>query len=145
VLYFVRHGESQANVDQVFAGIKRPAPLTRIGRQQARLAGQGILDMKIGIDQIVSSPLARARETAEIIADSLGLDPAGISFDARLIQYDVGALTGESTQEVTPAQPIGAMGAEYPVAFQARVLEALGDAARREAVSCSWPTLAWAT
>jgi broad specificity phosphatase PhoE len=54
--------------------------------------------MKIGIDQIVSSPLERARETAEIIAE----------------------------------QPIGAMGAEDPVAFQAWVLEALGDAARRE-------------
>lgn len=132
MLYFVRHGESQANVNQVFAGINRPAPLTQVGRQQARLAGRCILNMNVKIDQIVSSPLERARETAEIIADSLGIDPAGIAFDARLIEYDVGELTGKSAQGITPAQLVSAMGAEDPVVFQARVMEALGDAARRE-------------
>ena len=130
--YFVRHGESQANVDRIFAGIDRPAPLTRLGRQQARLAGRAILDMKININQIVSSPLGRARETAEIIAASVGIDPAGIVFDVRLIEYDVGELAGKSTQGVTPAQLVGAAGAEDPVAFRARVREALGDASPPE-------------
>jgi broad specificity phosphatase PhoE len=132
VLYFVRHGESQANVDGVFAGIGRPAPLTRLGREQALLAGRAIVDMRITIDHVVSSPLERARETAEIIAGSLGINPAVIEFDARLIEYDVGALAGRPTQGVTPAQLVGAGGAENPASFQARVKEALVDAGRRK-------------
>jgi broad specificity phosphatase PhoE len=110
VLYFARHGESQANVDQVFAGINRPAPLTEVGRQQALLAARGILEMNIRIDGIVFSPLERASETAEIISDSLGMDSASISFDARLIEYDVGTLAGRPTQGVTPAQLVGTIG-----------------------------------
>lgn len=131
MLCFIRHGESRANVDHVFAGINRPAPLTQIGRQQARLAGRGILDTSIKIDQIVSSPLERARETAEIIADILGIGRSGIAFDARLIEYDVGELAGKPTQGVTPAQLVGAAGAENPVVFHARVLEALAEATHR--------------
>jgi broad specificity phosphatase PhoE len=130
MIYFVRHGESQANVDHVFAGISRPAPLTERGRQQARLAGQRIIDADIRIGQIVSSPLERAYDTAAIIAGSLGLDPSGILLDARLIEYDVGALSGESTHEVTAAQLVGAPGAEDPAVFQTRVKAALTDAAR---------------
>lgn len=130
MLYFIRHGESQANVDHVFAGINRPAPLTQIGRKQARMAARGILDKNIKIDEIVSSPLERARETAEIIADILGIAHSGIAFDVRLIEYDVGKLAGKPTHGVTSAQLVGATGAEDPVLFQARVMEALAEAAR---------------
>ena len=132
MLYFVRHGESQANADHVFAGVNRPASLTQAGREQARLAGRDLLKRGIEIDQIVSSPLERARETAEIIAGVLGIDPAAIVPDRRLIEYDVGALAGTPTRGITPAQLVGAPGAEDPALFQARVLEALGAAARRD-------------
>jgi len=118
MLYFVRHGESQANVDHVFAGISQPAPLTEHGRQQARLAGLRILDVDIHIDQIISSPLERAYDTAVIIAGCLGADPSAILLDMRLIEYDVGGLSGESTQEVTAAQLVGAPGAEDPAVFR---------------------------
>ena len=128
--YFVRHGESQANVDHVFAGISHPAPLTERGSQQARLAGQRILDANIRIDQIISSPLERAYDTAVIIASCLGLDVSGIKLDARLIEYNVGGLTGQSTHEVTAQQLVGAPGAEDPAVFQHRVTAALEDAAR---------------
>jgi broad specificity phosphatase PhoE len=130
MLYFVRHGESQANVDHVFAGISHPAPLTEHGRRQARLAGERILDVDIRIDQIISSPLERAYDTAAIIAGCLGLDLAVILLDERLIEYDVGGLGGESTQDITAAQLVGAPGAEDPAVFQKRVQAALKDAAR---------------
>jgi len=130
MLYFVRHGESQANVDHVFAGITHPAPLTEHGRQQARHAGERILDVDIRIDQIVSSPLERAYDTAAIIAGCLGVDLAGILLDERLSEYDVGGLSGESTRDITAAQLVGAPGAEDPAVFQERVKAALKDAAR---------------
>jgi broad specificity phosphatase PhoE len=129
MLYFARHGESQANVDQAFSGIHRPAPLTELGRRQAREAGRRIIDRAIHIDQMISSPLDRAYETAEIIASTLGLDPAGILLDSRLIEYDVGELAGRSTKGISAAQLIGAPGAEDPDRFQVRVKEALDAAA----------------
>jgi 2,3-bisphosphoglycerate-dependent phosphoglycerate mutase len=132
VLYFIRHGESQANLDRVFAGIHRRAPLTPLGQEQARVAGRAVLEANMKIDQIVSSPLERARETAEIVAGCLGMDPGAIAFDARLSEYDVGDLAGKPTEGVSSEQLVGAVGAEDPAAFQARVVEALGDAVRRE-------------
>lgn len=68
-LYFARHGESQANKDLVFAGTW-DIPLTRLGRNQAKKEGEQA--RSLNIDCIVSSPLVRAFETAQIIADSIG-------------------------------------------------------------------------
>lgn len=94
------------------------------------------MTLGISIYQVVFSPLEGARKTAEITDGSLGSDPAGILFDARLIEYDVGELAGKPTQGVTPVQLVGATGAEAPASVrpsvQARVKEALVDAARGE-------------
>lgn len=35
-IYFVRHGESEANVEKKFAGQKEDSPLTELGREQAK-------------------------------------------------------------------------------------------------------------
>src|SRR5580765_7161887 len=84
-LFFVRHGESLANLGRVFSNRGWKHPLTPDGREQSRiladqLAGQGVV-------AIYSSPLRRAVESAEILAARLGvrhiIDPA-------LIEYDVG-------------------------------------------------------
>jgi|GEM_PF-785711 len=64
---FVRHGKSQANQDKVIGNPH--TPLTKEGQAQARKAGRDL--KKEGITTIVSSPLVRARETAEIIAKQL--------------------------------------------------------------------------
>jgi broad specificity phosphatase PhoE len=65
-IYFVRHGESEANVKKIVAGSETDAAITEKGRVQAEKAGQELLDKKIEL--IVSSPLTRTKETATIIA-----------------------------------------------------------------------------
>lgn len=69
VVYFVRHGESRANVEKVFAGSRYDVPLTAAGLQQAKATGM-LRDKPIDI--IVSSPLQRAKQTAKCIAEEIG-------------------------------------------------------------------------
>lgn len=125
MIYFARHGQSQANVDAVFAGANFPAPLTTLGTQQAEEEGHRILDEHIHIDQIVASPIERALHTAQIIARTIGKDPNDIRIDPRLAEYDMGELNGKPMEGVTAAQLVGAVGAENPKAFQDRVRAAL--------------------
>lgn len=89
-IHFLRHGESQANVDRSFANrVDLPAALTTRGREQATdLAGRLAA---VPLTHIYSSPLQRARETAEVIATRLGLRT--IDVDA-LREYDTGEFEG---------------------------------------------------
>ena len=64
-IIMVRHGQSVTNLDKVFTG-QLDAPLTDIGRQQARLMAQ-YLDF-YQVNRIFASPLQRAVDTADAIA-----------------------------------------------------------------------------
>jgi 2,3-bisphosphoglycerate-dependent phosphoglycerate mutase len=88
-LFFARHGESEANVTHVFANRGTGPGLTELGRRQARELGRGLASAQI--TQIRTSPLARARQTAEVIGDLLGLP---CQPDEALREYDVGILEG---------------------------------------------------
>src|SRR5512144_1828975 len=70
MLYLVRHGESLGNVNP---GLRRQddPPLTDRGLAQAARAAEALAS--IGIDAVFSSPLRRARETAEAIGAAAGL------------------------------------------------------------------------
>jgi len=91
-LYFIRHGLSEMNKSGHFAGTI-DTPLTDEGRAQAKTAGIGARDLKI--DLIVSSPLTRARETAEILADQIGYPRDKIVLSPLLIERHWGALEGQ--------------------------------------------------
>ncbi len=73
LVYLVRHGESAANVDP---GVRRSEdpPLTARGRDQAARAAAALARGEI--DAIFSSPLQRARQTADAIATTTGLVPS---------------------------------------------------------------------
>ena len=71
-LYIVRHGESVDDIEDCYGGVADFA-LTEKGRQQARDAAQKLRHAKI--EKVYSSPLARARESAEIIAAALSAGP----------------------------------------------------------------------
>jgi broad specificity phosphatase PhoE len=92
-LFLVRHGESTANEINRFAGAI-DAPLTDLGCAQARRAGRS---WKAGkIDQIFVSPLTRARQTAEILLDTLprlSLANAEVRLDERLGERHFGDFT----------------------------------------------------
>jgi broad specificity phosphatase PhoE len=66
---FARHGQSVSNADPSYVG--HDAPLTEIGVQQAHRLGQWLKANESEIDLVVSSPLQRARHTAQIVNEYL--------------------------------------------------------------------------
>jgi len=131
MLYFVRHGESEANREGVFAGQRNDSPLTLRGREQARLAGRAIITRGISIDRIIASPLLRARETAKIIARVIRFE-GGVATDPRLMEYDMGSLSFEPIREITPLELVSAEGAEDPQVFLERAVAAVREAATHD-------------
>lgn len=93
-LYFVRHGESEANLLREFSNRGFKHGLTERGFQQAEQLGQN-LD-PIPFKTIYSSPLKRAIQTAEILQQHLNC-PLEIT-DA-LREFDTGVLEGKSDPE----------------------------------------------
>ena len=65
-IYTVRHGQTEWNKKGLYQG-KTDVPLNEEGKKQAMLVKEKLKDKKI--DLIISSPLKRAKETAEIISD----------------------------------------------------------------------------
>lgn len=82
--YFVmRHGEAEQNLkDLINADPKNVFHLTEEGKKQVKIAAGDLKNKKI--DLIISSPLARCKETAELVAGSLGLADSSLIFDDRL-------------------------------------------------------------
>jgi broad specificity phosphatase PhoE len=92
-IYMVRHGQSQANAAQIVAG-QQQSSLTEIGKQQAKTAGEAA--KKLGINYIICSPMGRAQETAQIIAEAIGYPKASIHINDELIERRLGELEGKS-------------------------------------------------
>lgn len=89
----MRHGESLANIKKLSATREGKYPLTLRGRMQVVRAAKKLR----GVDMIVSSEIQRARETAEIIAETLGIKK--IHFDTRLNEINIGSFAKRSPQE----------------------------------------------
>lgn len=84
-LYVARHGQTIWNQRDVVCG-RTDIPLTQQGIQQAQQLAQQVEGK--GIDLIWSSPLLRARQTAQVVADRLGLS---VQVDERLLEQDFGS------------------------------------------------------
>lgn len=97
-LYFVRHGESEANAAGVFAG-QSDSPLTPRGREQAAAVALALADLDI--DRVVSSDLSRARDTAAVIAAAHGLT---VEIHPELREIDVGEASGKRWDDGTLRQ-----------------------------------------
>lgn len=98
-ILLVRHGETDENAADRFQG-RLNTHLNARGREQSRalalrLAGEGLREL-------YSSPLSRARETAQIVGGRLGLEPI---YDERLMEADTGAWTGRLYADVIAAAP----------------------------------------
>jgi 2,3-bisphosphoglycerate-dependent phosphoglycerate mutase len=112
----LRHGESQGNFEGRHQG-QADFPLTDIGRQQANALVERWRSENKVFDLIISSPLLRARETAELISASLN---APLELDPLWMERDNGMLTGLRSEEareivpqpdfVHPYQPYGQTG-----------------------------------
>lgn len=84
--YFVRHGETVWNVENKICGAT-DIELTELGHQQAIETGKKILDMGIYADEILSSPLVRASETARHISEITNIP---MRIEPRLIEQNFG-------------------------------------------------------
>lgn len=93
-LYFVRHGESDANIQHVISNRESPFGLTEGGKQQARALAEKLKD--VPITAIYASPVLRARETAEILSQAFHL-PYQVTEALR--EYDCGILEERSDEE----------------------------------------------
>lgn len=103
-LFYCRHGESELNLAEAYAG-HLDTPLTKRGREQAESAGNTA--RKLGIDLIVSSPLVRASETAAIIADVIGYPRDKIITDKQFLERDHGELAGKPWDTPDPESYAG--------------------------------------
>ncbi len=106
-LYLVRHGQTELNVQNILQGW-HDSPLTARGREQALTTRAAFEARGVTFDHAYSSPLGRARCTAELIV-GVG-QPVELVDDLR--EWHLGSLEGTSNREM-PAQPWG----DYPVAF----------------------------
>jgi phosphohistidine phosphatase len=89
-VYFLRHGEAGKSS----GGAGRDAERALTGEGIARMAREAVLiaSLRLGLDAIITSPLVRARQTAEIVARELHLLDA-LAIDERLSPgFDAGAL-----------------------------------------------------
>jgi broad specificity phosphatase PhoE len=93
--FLVRHGESTWNVERLIQGHADDAQLTPRGREQA--AGAASTLRAEGAVRVVSSDLARASETAQIISQDLALP---LSFDEGLRERHYGDLEGRLADDV---------------------------------------------
>ena len=106
-------------------------PLSPLGQQQAAQAA-----MRVGmVEAVVASPLVRARQTAEIIAESIGVGP--VETNDNLIETDAGDWTGLTFHQIRTGWPGWLDEHRWPENFEretdivARMTEALIGIAER--------------
>jgi len=80
-VYFLRHGIAWERGE--WKGTEAERPLTKEGIAKMRSTAETLAHLDLDLDAIITSPLARAKATAEIVADRLGV-PSKLSEDKRL-------------------------------------------------------------
>lgn len=88
MIYVVRHGETEWNALNKILG-RTDIPLNARGMQQAQEIARSLKDLKV--DVFLCSPLCRARQTADAIADEIGMR---YEVDDRLNEHDFGSFEG---------------------------------------------------
>ncbi len=93
--YIFRHGQSSYNIAGRIQGQTNDSVLTELGERQALEVGKKLIGR--GVEVIVSSPLKRAMQTAELANKSLNVE---IITDKHFIEVDVGVAEGMHYQDV---------------------------------------------
>lgn len=138
----LRHGQSEWNAAGRWQGAA-DIGLTELGEQQALEAGARLAERgEHRFAAIVSSDLARARRTAELLATALGLTHLEVEVEPDLREFDVGEWSGLTRPEIEERWPgqleqwfLGRLtrtpGGEAREAFVARVAGAVERIVRR--------------
>lgn len=132
MILLLRHGQSEWNAVQRWQGLADTA-LSELGRSQARFVGSVLATQRTRFAGAWASDLARAAETAAILAAALGLGP--VTHDPRLREADVGEWQGLTSGEIERAWPGYLEARRRPPGFEpfdavvGRVVPALHDIA----------------
>jgi broad specificity phosphatase PhoE len=105
-VYFVRHGQTDWNARNLMVGLT-DVSLNELGRRQATNAGTclGWLAKDVASLDFIAGPLARTRQTMEIVRDTLGLDIAAYRQDERLKELDFGRWEGLTWAQIRETDP----------------------------------------
>jgi alpha-ribazole phosphatase len=98
--FFIRHGQINSNLNKVYSG-RSDEPLNSEGLKQAYQAVDLIKSK--AIDRVISSPLARTGQTANIIASANGLK---MSFDPAFNEMKFGPWEGKSESSIQQGYPL---------------------------------------
>jgi probable phosphoglycerate mutase len=94
-IIFLRHGQAKNNTERILAGRTEGVPLTEIGIKQAEETAELLKHMNISA--IYSSPIERAKHTAEIAGKYNSID---VTIDDRLNELDMGKFTNVPYDEI---------------------------------------------
>lgn len=94
-IFFIRHAQSEANLKDILAS-RQDFPLTEKGKADAEAIAAELKGL-VTLDRIICSPLTRAQQTAEPIAEAFGLE---VETDERIIEQDLGVFAGLTYAEL---------------------------------------------
>lgn len=106
LIYFVRHGQTDWNVEGRLQG-QADTDINETGRRQASANGlllRELVPNPVAFD-FVASPLRRTCETMERIREAMGLDPRAFRTDARLMELHFGDWQGFTYDELELREP----------------------------------------
>ena len=113
-IYLLRHGETDWNHIGRLQG-HTDIPLNDCGREQMRHVAQVLAGLPEQVDVIVSSPLRRARESAEIVAGRLAYPKENIVVEPLLIERCFGEGEGLTVSERNEKYPDGILPGKEPL------------------------------
>jgi probable phosphoglycerate mutase len=93
----MRHGQAECNVPPIWTSAVEGYPLTQVGWEQARAAGEALRGRDVVA--IHASPLLRAQQTAAAVGEALGLTPETL---LGIEEMHVGVHEGGSYEDVGP-------------------------------------------
>ena len=128
-LYLLRHGQTEFNVKKLVQG-RCDSPLTDLGRKQAGMAAAWLKSHDVVPDKVVSSPLGRAMDTAQLVAcELLGPDAAAEPCEGIIERcygsFEEGPHGALPTDVWDPGEDLVPFGGEGSQALQERMVDAL--------------------
>lgn len=128
-LYLLRHGQTEFNEKKLVQG-RCDSPLTGLGRQQARVAAAWLKAHNVVPDKVVSSPLGRAMDTAQLVATELLGPDAAVEPCEGIIErcygtFEEGPHDALPTDVWDPGEDLVPFGGEGSRALQERMVDTL--------------------
>jgi isoleucyl-tRNA synthetase len=94
--FLMRHGEAEHNTLDIYSSDPNTYSLTEKGKEDVQKTAKELKKM----DVIYSSPFLRAKETAELLAETINFPKEKIIYDQRLGEYNFGELSGQKVEDV---------------------------------------------